>query len=180
VRIVDIHTEDSDQREQMARLLVEGFRVTAPNAWPTLESGREEVEEVLTDGFCRAALDESGAVLGWVGGLYRYGYVWELHPLVVDPTQQGQGVGRALVLDLEDQVRTRGGLTLLVGSDDEIDLTSLSGVNLYDDLPSKLAQAQGQRPHPLEFYRKLGYTLVGVVPDANGYDKPDILLAKRL
>jgi hypothetical protein len=34
--------------------------------------------------------------------------------------------------------------------------------------------------HPLAFYRALGYTLVGVVPDANGPGKPDLLLAKRV
>ncbi len=32
----------------------------------------------------------------------------------------------------------------------------------------------------LEFYQKVGYTVVGVVPDANGLGKPDILMAKRI
>lgn len=164
----------------MARKLVEGFRVTAPDAWPTLDNALEEVREDLEVGFCRAVLDDAGAVLGWVGGRHTYGLVYELHPLVVDPAARGQGIGRALVLDFEAQVRERGGLTVLLGSDDEGDFTTLSGVDLYDDLPDKLANAQGTRPHPLEFYRALGYTLVGVVPDANGYGKPDILLAKRV
>jgi aminoglycoside 6'-N-acetyltransferase I len=31
-----------------------------------------------------------------------------------------------------------------------------------------------------EFYRKLGFVIVGVVPDANGPGKPDILMAKRV
>jgi aminoglycoside 6'-N-acetyltransferase I len=34
--------------------------------------------------------------------------------------------------------------------------------------------------HPYEFYQKLGYTIVGVVPDANGIGKPDIVMAKSL
>jgi aminoglycoside 6'-N-acetyltransferase I len=34
--------------------------------------------------------------------------------------------------------------------------------------------------HPFLFYRKLGYTVTGVVPDANGPGKPDILMSKRL
>jgi hypothetical protein len=31
-----------------------------------------------------------------------------------------------------------------------------------------------------EFYQKLGYVIVGVIPDANGFGKPDIFMAKRL
>jgi len=34
--------------------------------------------------------------------------------------------------------------------------------------------------HPYEFYQKLGYVIVGVIPDANGLGKPDILMAKSV
>jgi aminoglycoside 6'-N-acetyltransferase I len=34
--------------------------------------------------------------------------------------------------------------------------------------------------HPFAFYQKLGYEVVGVIPDANGFGKPDILMAKRI
>jgi len=34
--------------------------------------------------------------------------------------------------------------------------------------------------HPYEFFQKVGFTIVGVVPDANGPGKPDILMAKSL
>ena len=101
-------------------------------------------------------------------------------PLVVDPERQGEGIGRALVLDLEAQVRERGGLTVLLGTDDEVNLTTLSRIDLYTNTGKHIAEARGKRPHPLEFYRSLGYTLVGVVPDANGIGKPDILMAKRV
>jgi hypothetical protein len=38
---------------------------------------------------------------------------------------------RSLVADLEDRVRERGGITLWVGTDDEDDMTTLAGVDLY-------------------------------------------------
>jgi aminoglycoside 6'-N-acetyltransferase I len=34
--------------------------------------------------------------------------------------------------------------------------------------------------HPYEFYQKMGYTIVGICPDANGFGKPDIYMAKRV
>jgi aminoglycoside 6'-N-acetyltransferase I len=43
----------------------------------------------------RVAIDPDGTVAGWIGGNSSYaGRVWELHPLVVRPDRQGQGVGR--------------------------------------------------------------------------------------
>lgn len=182
MRIVAVAPDVAEYREQLARLLVVGFREHAPDAWPTLADALATVADVLARGFCRAALADDGRrVLGWIGGLPEYdGHVWELHPLVVDPAAQGQGIGRALVLDFEAQVRARGGLTILLGADDEAGLTTLAGSDLYADLPAQLAQARGSRPHPLEFYRALGYSIVGVVPDANGPGKPDILLSKRV
>ena len=30
------------------------------------------------------------------------------------------------------------------------------------------------------FYQKLGYEIVGLIPDANGPGKPDIMMARRL
>ena len=94
--------------------------------------------------------------------------------------QQGRGIGRALVADLEAQVRARGALTLWLGTDDEDDMTSLSGVDLYDDLPGQLAAIRNLKGHPFDFYRKCGFVVAGVVPDANGRGKPDILMAKRV
>jgi aminoglycoside 6'-N-acetyltransferase I len=120
-------------------------------------------------------------VLGWVGGLVQYdGNVWELHPLAVRPDRQRQGIGRALVIDLEARVRERGGLTLLLGADDEDAMTTLSGVDLYANTWRHIAGIRNLRGHPYEFYLKLGFVIVGVVPDANGRGKPDILMAKRV
>lgn len=64
-----------------------------------------------------------------------------------------------------------------------IGLTTLSGQNLYADLPGltfRLANVNDSKPHASGFYLKNGYTAIGVIPDANGPGKPDILMAKSI
>ena len=176
-------SHDNDQLiQQAAQLLVDAFREHWPDAWPTFEDGLEEVHEMLeAKRICRAAIDEEGNLLGVIGGIPGYeGHVWELHPLAVQPTLQGRGTGRALVEDFEEQVRLKGGLTITLGTDDEDDMTSLSNVDLYDNLWDKIRDIRNRKNHPFEFYQKMGYAITGVVPDANGIGKPDILMAKRV
>jgi aminoglycoside 6'-N-acetyltransferase I len=104
-------------------------------------------------------------VLGWIGARPAYGVTgWELHPLVVDPTRQGQGLGRALVMALEAQVRERGGVTIFLGSDDEDGMTSLAGVDLFPDVTEHIRRIRNLKRHPYEFYQKMGYAIVGVFP----------------
>lgn len=182
VYIVDMPPDDAAIHEQAAALLVEGFKEHWPHGWPDMASALEEVDDALEpDKVCRVALDEDGTVLGWIGGLPEYeGNAWELHPLVVHPAHRGKGIGRALVADLEAQVRARGGLTIYLGTDDEDDMTSLSQVDLYDDPWKHIANIRNLRGHPYTFYQKMGFTIVGVIPDANGLGKPDIMMAKRV
>jgi aminoglycoside 6'-N-acetyltransferase I len=124
---------------------------------------------------------EQGNLLGIIGGIPGYdGQVWELHPLAVQPSRQGQGIGRALVEDLEEQVRRKGGLTITLGTDDEDSMTSLANTDLYENLWEKIRDIRNWKHHPFEFYQNLGYVITGVVPDANGVGKPDILMAKRV
>ncbi|HEU5369349.1 MAG TPA: N-acetyltransferase, partial [Ktedonobacterales bacterium] len=82
--------------------------------------------------------------------------------------------------DFEAQVRARGGLTITLGSDDEAGLTTLSGVNLYPNVWEHVARIQNPGRHPYEFYQKQGFVIIGVMPDANGLGKPDILMAKSV
>jgi aminoglycoside 6'-N-acetyltransferase I len=181
MQIVDLQLSDDVAVEQAAQALVVGFREHAPDAWPDLASARTEVAEALEPGkLCRVARDADGSMLGWIGGRPSYGRVWELHPLVVAPAARWRGIGRALIADLEAQVRQRGALTLLLGSDDETNATTLSGVDLYPDVWPQIKNIRNLRGHPYEFYQKCGFVIVGVVPDANGLGKPDILMAKRV
>lgn len=165
--------------EQAARLLVDGF--SQPRGWPTFELARDEVVMILKDGFARAMVD-GDTVVGWVGGLPEYqGRVWELHPLVVRSEHRRKGAGRALVEAFETEARRRGGLTATLGTDDDSFMTSLSGVDLYDNVPRHISELRdlGQH-HPFGFYQRMGYVVTGVVPDANGIGRPDIYMSKRL
>ncbi len=181
ITIHDLH-DDVSTMHQVARVLVEGFQEHWPDAWPDIETALLEVKASLgPERISRIAIDQTGKVVGWIGGIKQYrGRVWELHPLVVHPACQRKGIGRALVKDLEEQVSRRGGLTLWVGTDDEDQQTSLSGVDLYPNVLEHLANIRNLSHHPYEFYQKLGFVIVGVMPDANGFGKPDIFLAKRV
>lgn len=162
--------------------MVDGFAANWPGSWPDLDAALDEVRESFDeDRISLVALGEDGVALGWVGGIRRYGgKVWELHPLVVAIGHQGKGIGRALVNALEERVRQRGGLTMMLGTDDVTGQTTLANVNLLPNVWEHIARIRNLRRHPYEFYQKLGYTIIGAVPDANGPGKPDILMAKSL
>ena len=177
--VVVLVTQPLAIRTQAAAMLAEAF--PHEHGWPTIELGLAEIEWVAKDGFVRAGLDD-GQVWGWVGGLPEYrGRVWELHPIVVASAHRLRGVGRALVAAFEAEARARGGLTATLGTDDEFGQTSLTGVDLYVDLPGRISTLRdlGTR-HPFLFYAKLGYVVTGLMPDANGRGKPDIFMSKAL
>ena len=172
MHIVDLRSDDDAAIRQVAALLVEGFATNWPEAWPNLESALEEVGESFAAGrISRIALNEDGTVVGWIGGISHYrGHVWELHPLVV----------RVLVADLEERVRERGGLTITLGTDDVTGQTTLAGIDLFPHVWKHVTQIKNLKRHPYEFYQKQGFVIVGVMPDANGPGKPDILMAKSV
>jgi aminoglycoside 6'-N-acetyltransferase I len=164
MQIADLAAQPDAIREQAAALLVEEF--SQPTGWPTLELAREEVAAVLAQGFARAAVD-GPVLIGWAGGLPEYGgRVWELHPMVVRRDYRRRGIGRRLAEAFEAEIASRGALTATLGTDDDSGMTSLSEVDLYG--------------HPFLFYRRLGYVVTGVMPDANGRGKPDIYMSKRI
>jgi aminoglycoside 6'-N-acetyltransferase I len=182
MQIVGLPPDDQQIIEQTAQLLYDGFKEHAPNAWPDLESAHAQVTSSFKPGrISRIAIHEDGTVLGWIGALPDYsGRAWELHPLVVRPEFQELGIGRALVTDLEQLIRVPEGITLYLGTDDEDNRTSLGGVDLYPNVTDHMASIKNLDRHPFEFYQKLGFVIVGVIPDANGPGKPDIIMAKRV
>ena len=86
----------------------------------------------------------------------------------------------ALVAALEGRVEERGGSSIHVGAADDDYQTSISGTNLYPDVLEYLSRIKNLRGHPYEFYQKVGFVIVRVMPDANGLGRPDILMAKRI
>lgn len=184
LRIETLTRTQADWVAGAAVLLHTVFR--PQGSWVTVEEALAEVDEMLApERFVRVGLarngDGSDEVVGWIGGIPAYdGNVWELHPLVVSPARQRQGIGTLLIRDFEAQVRARGGLTIQLGTDDVMGQTSLSGTDLYTDLWEQIRTIRNLDNHPFEFYQKMGYTIIGVMPDANGRGKPDIYMAKRV
>lgn len=178
MQIVNLDPNNREWIQQAANLLVIGFE----NSWPDLPSALEEVQDCLQpDKINRIAVTPSKLVAGWIGGQSAYaGHAWELHPLIVHPDFQHGGIGRALVADFEALVKAKGGLTIYLGTDDESDQTSLAGLDVYPDVLGHLSRIKNLNRHPYEFYQKVGFVIVGMIPDANGFGKPDIIMAKRV
>lgn len=167
-----------EQLTQAAHLLAEEI----PHGWETVAAADAELQELIKDDvfLCFALIDSR--VVGFGGMIPQYGRLtYELHPLVVKKAFWNHGIGRAILFALEDRVYEAGGRNVYLGSDDEFPdrQTSLRGVDLYDHFLEHLRTFQAGE-HPSGFYLKCGYHLVGVIPDANGIGKPDILMAKRL
>src|SRR5436190_13179276 len=109
--IIDLRPDTGELIDQAVLLLLDAFRNRTED-WQDLDSARQEVLASLApDRISRVLVDKSGVALGWVGGISLYGgRVWEIHPLVVSASHRRQGIGRALVGDLERLVAGRGAL----------------------------------------------------------------------
>jgi aminoglycoside 6'-N-acetyltransferase I len=175
--IEPLRANDKDAIDQAAQLLVEAF----PHWRPTPEMARDEVNQALEpDRICLVAR-AGDKILGWIGAIPGYSHAWELHPLVVRADFRRVGVGSSLVAELEERVRAVGALTLHLGTDDDGPTpgTSAGGVELFPDVLSHAANLM-VIDHPAGFYLRMGFEIVGLIPDANGLGKPDILMAKRV
>jgi aminoglycoside 6'-N-acetyltransferase I len=180
VTIATMGPFDEDWIARVCELLVRSFRDLSPTWVPTVEVARAKVIEALQPGMLSRVLLVGDQVVGWVGAHHDYGSVWELHPLVVDERRRGRGYGRALVEDIERLVARKGALTLLLGTSDEVARTTLAERDLFQDPLGALRDLRTTCEHPLGFWQSVGYTVVGVVPDAEGPGQPTILLAKRV
>lgn len=172
---------------QAAHILHVCFSV--PDGYPTPEQAGAEIADLVASAACLLVAVEDARegpeVVGLIGSLDQYrGKAWELHPLAVRPDRQGRGLGTALVAALEEEARRAGVGVLYLGTDDTTGRTSASGRDLF---PGVLAHAaalrslrEGAAGHPFAFYRRLGFEVVGLIPDANGFGQPDIMMARRV
>ncbi|HWR18592.1 MAG TPA: GNAT family N-acetyltransferase [Clostridia bacterium] len=178
IRIVNMMELDEKQLLEAADLLHKSLR----EGWPTLEEAQEEIRERLIPENTLLAAVENDTILGFGGILPSYGgNMCELHPLAVREDMRNKGIGTAIVHALEDAARQKGAYTMWLGADDEREKgeTSLANVDLFDDLPGRIKNFQAGT-HQTAFYLKLGFQIIGVMPDANGKGKPDIYMGKRL
>ena len=182
---MDAHTIPFDQtsdiqREQAARILLEAL-AHVPSAWHDIEAARQETASFLTDPSRLAiAAMEGDRLRGWIGAIHDYSDAWELHPLVVDPAEQGRGIGMALVAALERRAQAAKIGTIWLGTDDDFGGTNLYGADLYPDVLAHLRRLTPKGKHPYRFYQRVGFAIVGVLPDVNGRGRHDILMAKRI
>ena len=167
--------ETIEYNKQAADLLKQAF----PHSYS--DCSEEEISKCIEEDRVAVAAIDGEKLLGFVGAITQYGVTaWELHPLVVDEHYRSQGIGTKLCYALEEILKEKGCLTIYLGSDDENESTTLSNTNLFQDTFEKINNIKNIKNHPYEFYEKVGYQIVGVIPDANGIGKPDIWLAKSL
>jgi len=179
MQIIDLTAKHKPLLEQAAVLLNKAFPLE--DGYPTMEDARDEVQELVDQGKIMRAWVEDDMLFGFIGAQPAYnGNSWELHPLVVRSAQRGTGIGAKLVADLEGEISRRGGGTLYLGTDDVLGQTSIGNMDLYPGVLAKLMEIKNISGHPFEFYLKLGFEVVGCLPDANGPGKPDIWMAKRV
>lgn len=177
--IIRLDEASDRQRELAAILLVEAFR-HAPSDWADLESARAEVGRFLEPDRLGFIAVDSNEVFGWIGAIKHSEHLWELHPLAVHPGHQQRGIGTLLIRTLEKEALRQGVCTIWLGTDDDFGGTSIFGADLYPNILERLMQLQPVLKHPYVFYQKMGYIVVGVIPDAGGFGKHDILMAKRI
>lgn len=179
---IDLKKADNQTKKEAAIILYEASKAITLNSWKTIEEAIEEVEECLNTEYIASGYIENGHLIGWVGARPLYGNItWEIHPLMVKSEYQKKGIGTKLLREIEKKVKEKGAINIFLGTDDELGKTSLSKVELEkSDIFDEIKKIKNLDNHPYEFYMKNGYKIIGVIPDANGPNKPDILMWKRL
>ena len=160
-----------------AHILVVAFHDRSP-AWPTVSAAYGTVNEFAQDQHIAFGAFADSSLVGWIGATPSYnGNVWEIQLLGVTPEWQRIGIATALVRILISAVGHVGCHTVCVWCDDETNSTSIGGCNLFPRPLDALARLESGPRHAGGFYEHIGFVRCGILPDANGPGKPDILYA---
>jgi len=173
--------ESENIKEQAVQVLLETF--SEANMWPTIneKEALKTVNECLADENISIGIKIEDRLIGWIGLRPMYEKTWELHPLAIKPEFRRKGYGKILINELEKIAQKKGIIGIIAGSDDETNKTSLSekeitGENIFEEIKN----IKNYKNHPFEFYKKCGFIIIGIVPNANGPKKPDIWLWKDI
>lgn len=173
--------ESNQYQLEAARILKDAFISKGNLAWPDMKSAINEIEECIEDPNITLGLCINDQLVGWAGIRPMYDKTWELHPLVVNPKFQNSGFGKKLMFEIEAKAKEQGIIGLVLGTDDEYEGTSLSEVDISEsNIFSEINDIKNLKRHPFEFYKKCGYMIVGIIPNANGIRKPDIWMWKNV
>jgi aminoglycoside 6'-N-acetyltransferase I len=178
--MADLGAEPTECMRAAAAILRETCAETIP-AWTDACSALERAHEALGRGrLARVAIDEDESVAGWIGAVRdEGGSSWRVDLIAVKVARQRQGVGTALLADLEDRVAALGGLALWARLADRDASTTLGATELYPEVLTSASRLESSAGHPFQFFTKAGFRIAGVLPDASGLGCPDILLVKR-
>ncbi|ECZ4807255.1 AAC(6')-Ia family aminoglycoside 6'-N-acetyltransferase [Salmonella enterica] len=173
--------DSNELLEQAAQILTRAFCHIHINSWPDYESAYQEVQECIQKPNICIGVCEKDRLVGWIGLRPMYEKTWELHPIVVDIKEQHKGVGKLLLAEIEKEAKEKNIIGIVLGTDDENYRTSLSQVTITNDnLFNEIKYIRNIGNHPYTFYEKSGYMIVGVIPNANGVNKPDIWMWKGI
>jgi aminoglycoside 6'-N-acetyltransferase I len=173
--------ESLETIDKAAKILLETMPIA--NMWPDLneEIALKTVDESIADENISIGIKVNNQLIGWAGLMPMYKNTWELHPMAILPKFQGKSYGKILLNEIEKIAQKKGIIGIFVGSDDETNKTSLSEVEITkDNIFEEIKRIKNYENHPYEFYMRCGYSIIGIIPNANGSKKPDILLWKDI
>jgi aminoglycoside 6'-N-acetyltransferase I len=173
--------EFQETQKQAEETLLKTF--SKADMWPTLndKEASDTVKECIADENICIGIKINKQLIGWIGLRPMYEKTWELHPLAILPEFQKKGYGKILINEIEKIAQERGIIGIMAGSDDETSKTSLSEKKITEDnIFEEIRNIKNYKNHPFEFYKKCGFIIVGIIPNANGLKKPDIWLWKDI
>ena len=173
--------ESENTKRMAAEILYKTFTGIDKDAWSDMESALIEVDECIEKPNVCIGIKIEDELIGWVGLRPMYKTTWELHPMAVKKEFWRKGCGKILLDEIERIALEKGIIGIFAGSDDETFSTSLSDKKINgENIFKEITNIKNYKNHPYEFYQKCGYTIIGVVPNANGDRKPDIYLWKNI